>query len=382
VHIRIPAGELERVLDIGKKILKGKSAAFDVTSALLFEATGSDYVVVKATDLKHFVKMQVPADVLEPGSFGISLNHLRTVLQDTGVNMVEIEEVPISDEGELGLRTNIRIRAGAVEIEVPPLSEDVFPAFPEMPSGAWSAILPTSFLREVADRIRAFADKKGSSLSVIHFELEDEGSTAAVATDGYRLGVYREETPQWNGGREFTMRVEPFDVLGVVMKEWPTESEVEALISESRQSFTVGPVTVITDVPTGRFPGWRKVFPREAEVVYTVFREDLVSALKGAVAFMGADVSLGVDLISDGVSLTVYVEMPEGGRYRKSMTLTGIDGDPVSLPFNPKFLLDALKAMEGYEEVMISLKDKYTPAVISPKSDPERVQVLVMPVKR
>jgi len=364
--------DIERILDIGKKILSKRSGAFDITSALLFTAKDGE-VIVRATDLKNFITIRTNAEASGDGAVGISISHLRTVLKDN-----EAEEVVIEATSSGAVLT-----AGKVKLRVSVVDGSAFPRFPEMPDETHLIKMRPSFLEEVMVRVRPFADKKGGSLGVVHFELEDEGSTVAVATDGFKLGVYRDEDIEWEEGiKMFTVRVEPLEVLHSTIKDWDTVYDVEIEVAGSRQALSYGPVTIITDPPTSSFPNWRRVFPKEATMIVSVYTDELMKVLRRAAEFMGADMVMGVDITSDGSSLIVKADVPDVGYYEDFVPLTHFEGDIISLAFNPKFMIDALSSMKGFDETQIVLVSQHVPTLLSPKDDPEKVQVLLMPVKR
>lgn len=372
VKVVFSVEEIERILDIAKKILSKRAGAFDITSALLISVADGK-VVVKATDLKNFITIQSNAEADGEGVMGISFTHLRTVLKDN-----EADEVVVESTSSGAVLT-----AGKVKIRVSVVDGSAFPRFPEMPPETYMIRIKPSFFSEVMSRVKPFADKKGGSLGVVHFELEDEGTTAAVATDGFKLAVYRETTVDWEEGiKMFTVRVEPLEVLHSTIKDWEATYDIEILVSDSRQALKYGPVTIITDPPTSAFPNWRRVFPKEATMIVSVYTDELVKVLRRAIEFMGPDVVMGVDITTDGVSLIVKADVPDVGYYEDFVPITHFEGDVVTLAFNPKFLVDAFGAMKGYDETQLTLVSKHVPTLVSPKDDPEAVQVLVMPVKR
>ncbi len=372
VKMTFPVETIQKILDIGKKVLSKRAGAFDITSAFLFSAQNGE-VVVRATDLKNFITITTDGSVEGEGDVGISVSHLRTVLKDNDADEVVIEA---TSKGAV-------LTAGKVKLRVSVVDGSAFPRFPEMPTDSYLIKMNRVFVEEVINRIRPFADKKSGSLGVVHFELEDEGSTVAVATDGFKLGVYRDENIEWEEGRKmFTVRVEPFDVLYSTIKEWDEEYDVEIEVADSRQAFRYGPVTIITDPPTATFPNWRRVFPKDATMIVDVFTDELLKVIRRAAEFMGADMVMGVDLSSDGTSLIVRADVPDIGYYEDFVPVTGFEGESITLAFNPKFLIDALSAMKGYDETRITFVSPHVPSVITPKDDVERVQVLLMPVKR
>ncbi len=372
ITVRLSVDQVKKVLDIGKKILSKRAGAFDITSALLFSVKDG-VVEVKATDLKNFITINLGAEAEGSGEVGISISHLRTVLKEN-----DADEVVIEATGAGAVLT-----AGKVKLRVSSIDGSAFPRFPQMPAETYLVKMKPSFLEEVMTRVRPFADRKGGSLGVVHFELEDEGSTVAVATDGFKLAVYRDETVEWEEGMKmFTTRVEPLEVLHSTIGDWEETYDVEIEIADSKQAMRYGPVTIITDPPTSSFPNWRRVFPKDATMIVSVFTDELMKVLRRASEFMGADVVMGVDITTDGSSLIVKADVPDVGYYEDFVPLTNFEGDTISLAFNPKFLIDALSSMKGFEETQMVFVSQHVPALLSPREDEEKVQVLVMPVKR
>ena len=80
-------------------------------------------------------------------------------------------------------------------------------------------------------------------------------------------------------------------------------------------------------------------------------------------------------------ALKIIVKTPEVGE-QDDVIPAEYSGDPVEIAFNPAFILDVLKNIEG-EKVCLMLKDTSSPGLIKPYTDaPEDTYLnVVMPIR-
>ena len=71
----------------------------------------------------------------------------------------------------------------------------------------------------------------------------------------------------------------------------------------------------------------------------------------------------------DSDTLTVKADSTEAGQAEESLPIE-LEGEPLQIAFNPRFLIDGLDAMGG-EQVMFEFRDELKPAVMRPPAPEE-----------
>jgi DNA polymerase-3 subunit beta len=77
--------------------------------------------------------------------------------------------------------------------------------------------------------------------------------------------------------------------------------------------------------------------------------------------------------------VTIRADAQDVGSGSESLAAS-IEGDPIDIAFNVRYLLDGLKAMGG-NEVVLKCNAPTTPAVLEPVGEPDTFVYLVMPVQ-
>ncbi|SBO44116.1 DNA polymerase III subunit beta [Cyanobium sp. NIES-981] len=241
-------------------------------------------------------------------------------------------------------------------------------------------------------------DEAKQLLTGVHLRL-DAGALECAATDGHRLAVLKlahgtgPAEPDSAGASEADSEAgegagEPFAVTV------PARSlrELERLLS-SRQSdeplslfcergqvvFLWADQVLTSRSLDGTYPNYPQLIPDSFGRSISADRRALVAALE-RVAVLADQHNNVVKITADPASgtLQVQADAQDVGRGSESVPAT-IEGDPLQIAFNVRYLLDGLKAMAS-EQVVLHCNAPTTPAVLRP-SDASGFTYLVMPVQ-
>lgn len=267
-----------------------------------------------------------------------------------------------------------RISAGPARAGVRLLPAEEFPRITE-PEGATVTVDAGPFaeaLRQVipaASRDDARPILTGVLLTAIPSGLR------LVATDSYRLAV-RDLTG-------VTMLTEGQKVLvgaralGEVQRVFGS-GNIEVTLGERDVRFATESRSVITRLIEGEYPNYEQLIPSGYPNRLTVSRD----ALEEAVRLMqivgegrdGTPVRLAMN--ADGLELSASAQE----RADVSEVLDGkLEGNDLTVAFNPQFLLDGLLALGG-EEAVLETVDPLKPATLRAADHPEYLYLL-MPVR-
>ncbi len=285
---------------------------------------------------------------------------------------------------------------GAEQVELTSLSgsyqmrgmpaED-FPDLPLVQTGQPIRIEAEALVKGLrATLFASSGDEAKQILTGVHLRLDD-GELECAATDGHRLAVLRLH----QGGGEGSAAAEASDPFAVTV---PARSlrELERLLSgrQSREPLSLfcerGQVVflwadqVLTSRSLdGNYPDYGQLIPESFSRSTTVDRRALVTALE-RVAVLADQHNNVVKLSTDASAgqLQVQADAQDVGRGSEALAAQ-IQGDPIQIAFNVRYLLDGLKAM-GADQVVLQCNAPTTPAVLRPLDEVE-FTYLVMPVQ-
>jgi len=120
--------------------------------------------------------------------------------------------------------------------------------------------------------------------------------------------------------------------------------------------------TLTSNLVEGTFPPFEDVIPKDLDRKAVVNKEALHKAVRRA-HLMTNEESRGVRLIFDGTCLKITSRAPETGEAEIEVPIDSFTGDKLEIAFNPVYIMDALKVVEG-DDVTIELKKSEKPGLI------------------
>jgi DNA polymerase-3 subunit beta len=332
----------------------GSRTTLPILSNVLLKAA-DNRVELTATDLDVTVSCAVEAKVHTPGSTTIPVKKFFGICRELGHFEIDLE----TDE-----RNVCTLSAGNSYYRINGLPAEDFPPLPLF-SDKRHVVLPQEKLRAMLKKT-AFAissDESRYVLNGIYHSLRNHKVTL-VATDGRRLALVEEEvevTPESEGDfivptkaiNELTRLLQPG---GEVAIRYTDNQVAYSLKGEKSPS-----ILIISKLVEGNYPNYRQVIPTDFKERVTVVREELLQALRRA-EIMTSDKSNSVKLAFTKNNLAITANTPEVGEARESLAIN-YKGTDVAIAFNPTYLMDPLKALDG-DEVFLELNDELSPGVV------------------
>jgi len=198
-----------------------------------------------------------------------------------------------------------------------------------------------------------------------------------AATDSRRLAVCSTACSvegQPNQGEQAP--VVPTKALAVIEKSL-TNDEADVSISVQPNDVIVksGLATVYGRLVQGRFPKYQDVIPREFGISIEMVCGPLHSVVRQAMIVTNEE-SRGVDFAFGNGTLTLSSKAADVGTSRIDMPIP-YDGDEVVITFDPRFVSEFLRVLDGAASVTLHLTDGNSAAVF--QAD-EHYRYVVMPL--
>ncbi|MCP9927100.1 DNA polymerase III subunit beta [Cyanobium sp. CH-040] len=228
-------------------------------------------------------------------------------------------------------------------------------------------------------------DEAKQLLTGVHLRLEDDALECA-ATDGHRLAVLRlvqggETPPAAADGEPFAVTVPARSLRELErLLSGRQSSEPLSLFCERGQVVFLWADQVLTSRSLdGTYPSYRQLIPESFSRSISVDRRALVAALE-RVAVLADQHNNVVKLstMAGSGQLQVQADAQDVGRGSEAVA-AGIEGEPIQIAFNVRYLLDGLKVMAA-DQVVLQCNAPTTPAVLRPLDESD-FTYLVMPVQ-
>ena len=317
-----------------------------------------------ATDLEVSIRYQAELDgVQEGGDVLLPAAKVLSILRES-----DSEEVEITSNGNV-----VEFHCGNGRFKV--LGEDP-EEYPEIPSFEDEQAFSVSreAFRTLVKKTSFAAARERTRYAFNGVRCEIEGDTLRmIATDGKRMAV--KSVPVENPDGLELGKIIPTKGLQAFERVLAEEDEQMRISLRDKQAMVkTSRAEVSSRLVEGAFPHYKAVIPQETPQRATFNLGVLQSALRRS-AILTNEESRSVRLAFDEGLLTITSRAIDVGESRVEIE-ADYAGEPVSLAFNPDFLVDGLKAMDG-ETVHINLAGPDTPARLDGE---ENYVYVVMPV--
>ncbi|MBF6358145.1 DNA polymerase III subunit beta [Nocardia higoensis] len=315
-----------------------------------------DGVTVSGFDYETSTQMRLPAEVGTPGEILVSGKLLADITK-----ALPNKPVNLTLDG-----SRVLLTCGSGKFTLPTMPVEDYPQLPDMPeqSGEIDAGLFAKAVGQVA--VAAGRDDTLPMLTGVRVEIDDQAVTLAT-TDRFRLAVRTLEwVPETNIDAQLLV---PARTLADIAKALETTTDVRLSITDHLLGVVNARRRTTTRLLDAEFPKFRQLLPKEHTAVAGINVADLTGAVKrvALVAERGAQVRF--ELSEEGLLLSAGGE--DAGRAEERLDAV-FHGEPLSIAFNPGYLLDGLSAMHS-NVVTIGFTTPTRPAVFTP-GKPELVE--------
>jgi DNA polymerase-3 subunit beta len=136
---------------------------------------------------------------------------------------------------------------------------------------------------------------------------------------------------------------------------------------------------LISRMLSGQFPNYELVLPKNNDKAISLNTEKLAQAIR-RVALMADERSHGIKFDLSNGRLTVTSQSSDFGEAKEVLPID-YQGESLTIGFNAQYLLDFLSVV-GTTEIVISLKDGQSPAMVTPvQEDKLDYKYVVMPMR-
>ena len=350
-----------------------KRTSMPILANVLLQATQDDsgYLQISATDLEVGIRSRQPAEVEKVGGLTVSAKTLFEIVRELPEETVHLESTSNSF---------LSLRCDRSRFRLAGTSPEEYPTLPEF-SPKQTVTVPSAVLATMVERTMyaASTDETRYNLNGVYLEVVAEtGHLRLVATDGHRLAMVENEVPGDLSALQSGVII-PRKGLAELKRLLDEDmvSEIELAFEGNSGLARGGEVTLVMRLIEGEFPNYQQVIPSESAIQVVVDADRFSRALR-RVVLLSSQRSRAVKLELAEGKLTVSSNNPDLGDASDELD-NDYDGEPMSIGFNARYMLDALSAMQA-KEVRLGLNNDLSPAKVWPTNEDGTVAV-VMPMR-
>lgn len=357
---------LVNTLSIAARVASS-SSAIQAGHGVLIDTDGPG-AQLSATDFNTSITLPLVTELLEgPGRVLLPARLLLDIVKSCPGPQVTIS---LAADGQA------HIESGAASFDLRTLILSDFPPLPQ-PDPATSSKLPLAPFVAAIDKVADSASQDETRPVLTGINVRVAGSQIrAVATDSYRLSVYRGtlDTP---AERDFQLTL-PASALQELAKLAKVAGDQELNISESGHNFVMqfASITLTTRTIDGQFPDPDALIPTECDFSFTYPADTLGQTVK-RISLL-CQKSAPAVLTFNGIGLKCHAAAADVGSVEEVLADVPHEGPPFTIGLNPAFLTAALSHYEG-ASVEMRLISPLRPVVLTDASG--SLWQILMPIR-
>lgn len=357
--------DLAAALKIATRALSNKNSMVNpILDCVLVKTNGDDEIELVCNDLELAISTTAPADIIEHGCVALDGKLFTNIINGLSNGDVSID----CDEGNL----NTVIKSGKAKFNIPGKPAEDFVGLPKEKTGVHFEVPVYEFCRAIAGT--NFCTTQDSSMRMMEGEcITFAGDTMTVtALDGHRIGLRRIYLDS-NEGQNAKVII-PVKSLNEVAKIADGDT-MDVSVEEGNVIFRFGSTIVNTRVIDGEYFDVDKIAKADTPIKVTANRKDLLNAIGRSTAIVEDKLKKPLVVTVDDKELRLDAVTALGS------TSDAVDiektGDDIRIGYNPRFLMDALKAIDD-EVVTLGMLNRKSPTIIE---DEEKTYLyVVLPV--
>jgi len=373
MKLSIPQAEFQHALSRIQAIVEKRSSMPILANVLLdaISESGEQTLRLSATDLEVGIRSSHEATVINPGSLTVSAKKLFEIVRELPNDVIHLEATSNS---------YLEIRCARSRFTLAGTVAEEYPTLPEAAPGKTVAI-PASVLSQMIERTMyaTSTDETRYNLNGVYLELLPEaGKIRMVATDGHRL-AYIDRVINDDAGAIHNSVIIPRKALAELKRlvDEDDADELELCFDGNSGLVKKGGVILVMRLIEGEFPNYRQVLPKETTHRIVLPAEELSNSIR-RVALLSSERSRAIRLDLSPGSMIASSNNPDLGEAQEELDIT-YEGEPFSIGFNARYLLDALAVVKA-KEIELGLHDELSPVQIRPTDDTDTLAV-VMPMR-
>ncbi|MEM9916449.1 MAG: DNA polymerase III subunit beta [Bacteroidota bacterium] len=326
-------------------------------------------LIIAATDLETSITTQIEVNADTNGVVAVPAK----ILQDT---LKELPQQPITfnvNEENFG----IEITSAYGKYRLAGENGQDFPRIPE-PETVDTIKLSAGMLAQgISKTLFATSnDELRPAMTGVYCQV-DFNKLIMVATDAHKLVKYTFKEIQSEVSTSFII---PKKALNLLKSALPGGDEVTVAFNKANAFFTFGDIHLVCRLIDARYPDYNAVIPVDNPNLLSLGRQDFMNSMKRIAIYANKTTNQVILNINDG-SLTVSAQDLDFSNEATEQLACEYKGDPLTIGFNAKFLVEMLNVLES-DDIKMELSTPTRAGILLPveESEEEEILMLVMPV--
>ena len=364
--------EKSNLLKALNSVIRGVSSktTMPILEGILIQ-TNDNEVKLTTYDLEIGIEYVIECEVIEQGNTVVTASMFSEIIRklpdtDISITLDDKELLVIECEGSL--------------YKLATMNPIEFPELPKIDE-EHSIKLEQNILKDMISKT-IFAVSTESHRPIFTgclFEIK-ENTINVVAVDGYRLGWKRKALE--NEVNDFKVVIPGKTLLEVNKIITDTFDEIKISVAKNQALFEMERCKIVTRLLEGEFLDYEKVIPKTFETRIRANKKELQECFERvsliSMSTIEKERKYPVKVSVDIGKIVISCKNQAGDA--KEEIFLSTEGKNLEVGFNPKYFLDALKAIED-EEVYVEFGSSLSPSIIKSVDETDDYVYMILPIR-
>lgn len=335
-------------------------------------------VTLTGSDSDISIESFIPNE--EDGTVNVEVKASGSVVLQARFFSEIIKKLPM-DTVELEVQNQFvtTIRSGKSEFNLNGQDAAEYPHLPQIEEDSVFK-LPTDLLKNII-RQTVFAVSTSETrpiLTGVNWKLENHELTC-IATDSHRLALRKAKIDAENNlACNVVIPGKSLNELNKILDD--TNELLDIVITDNQVLFKAKNILFFSRLLDGNYPDTSRLIPAESKTDITVSTKEFLQAIDRASLLAREGRNNVVKLATlEQSALEISSNSPEVGKVVEQVQGNSVEGEELKISFSAKYMMDALKALEG-NEIQINFTGAMRPFLIRTMHDDSMLQ-LILPVR-
>ncbi|MGD0576458.1 MAG: DNA polymerase III subunit beta [Candidatus Staskawiczbacteria bacterium] len=359
-------------LNIVEKIV-GKNLSLPILDNVLIN-TEDSFLSLSSTDLETAIKLWILTKIIKKGKVVVPAKFLSSF-----VSLLPNEKITLEEK-----KQGLYIECKNFKNQVQGFNPEEFPLIPEFKDTEFLEVDNKKFCQGLSQIVDISSPSQSRpEISGIYF-IFSKNLIKVVATDSFRLAekTITLESPVKKDA-SFILPQKPAKELINILGEKEGKLKIYFLPNQTMFEFPMKEVAhpevqIVSRLIEGEYPNYEEIIPKKFKTHVIVKRDEFLNQIKAASLFSGKINEIKIKINVENKEIEISAQDPDIGESQSSIAAK-IEGEPIEVSFNHRFLIDGLLNIKS-SEIIFDMSKEEGPCVLKPVGDASYIYV-VMPIK-
>jgi DNA polymerase-3 subunit beta len=372
MKIEVLKDNLKNSLGIVEKIV-GKNLTLPILDNVLI-STEDNFLSLNSTNLETAINVWILAKIIKKGKVVVPAKFLSSFISSLPNEKILLEEK----------NRGLYIECKNYKNNIQGFNPEEFPIIPEFKDVEYLEIDNKKLCQALSQVIDiASLSQSRPEISGIYFSFF-KNSVKIVSTDSFRLAEKNIllDSPITKE-ISFILPQKPAKEIANILEDKNGNTKIyilpnQVMFESPMKEFSHPQVQIISRLIEGEYPNYQEIIPNKFKTKILIKRDEFLDQIKTASLFSGKLNEIKLKVESSKKEIQIFAQDPDIGQSQSSVSAK-IEGEPMEISFNHKFLTDGLLRIKS-SEVSFEISKEEGACVLKPIGETSYTYV-VMPIR-